>query len=154
MATFLRWWLFFSLILLGTGVGIFTGTAKMVNAGDITKLSFLTYAVFIIFTLRVGYASYLLTKCQVRRDISKMGWFVSNILMTLGIIGTVVGLIYALSTTFVNLDPSNRVLMQSALVNMSKGMSTALFTTAMGLVCSLLLRLQLYNLDHGYGDSE
>jgi hypothetical protein len=34
------------------------------------------------------------------------------------------------------------------LAKMSSGMSTALYTTAAGLVCSLLLKLQLFNFTH------
>jgi len=33
--------------------------------------------------------------------------------------------------------------------NMTSGMSTALVTTAAGLICSLILQLQLFNYDQG-----
>jgi biopolymer transport protein ExbB/TolQ len=69
-------------------------------------------------------------------------------LLTLGMIGTVAGFIYMLSSSFSEMDPQNVVSMQGVLAKMSCGMSTALYTTAAGLVCSLLLKLQLFNFTH------
>ena len=89
---------------MGTAISILTGLVEMINAGDITKISFLTYGIFMFFTVRIGYASYGVSKSQINYSVSKMGWFVSNILMTLGIIGTVIGLIYALATSFTGID--------------------------------------------------
>uniref|UniRef100_A0A6M3K3B5 Putative MotA/TolQ/ExbB proton channel family protein n=1 Tax=viral metagenome TaxID=1070528 RepID=A0A6M3K3B5_9ZZZZ len=76
-----------------------------------------------------------------------MGWFVSDLLLTLGMIGTVVGFIYMLSTTFQQLDPSNIASMKGMIGKMGTGMGTALYTTASGLICSMLLRVQLYNMN-------
>jgi biopolymer transport protein ExbB/TolQ len=53
-----------------------------------------------------------------------------------------------LSSSFGDMDPQNVVSMQGVLAKMSSGMSTALYTTAAGLVCSLLLKLQLFNFTH------
>jgi biopolymer transport protein ExbB/TolQ len=63
-------------------------------------------------------------------------------------IGTVAGFIYMLDTSFSKMDPQNVISMQGVLAKMGVGMSTALYTTAAGLVCSLLLKLQMYNLTH------
>jgi flagellar motor component MotA len=79
---------------------------------------------------------------------SETGWFVSDMLLTLGMIGTVAGFIYMLSSSFSDLNPQNATGMQGALIKMSKGMSTALYTTAAGLVCSMLLKLQVFNFTH------
>jgi biopolymer transport protein ExbB/TolQ len=78
----------------------------------------------------------------------ELGWFVSDILLTLGMIGTVIGFIYMLGTSFQDFDPSNTVSLKQVLSKMGTGMSTALYTTAAGLVCSLFLKLQLFNLSH------
>ena len=51
-----------------------------------------------------------------------------------------------LSTSFAELDLEVATSMQSALTTMGAGLSTALYTTAVGLICSLLLKLQLFNL--------
>jgi hypothetical protein len=58
-------------------------------------------------------------------------------ILTLGMIGTVAGFIYMLDTSFSKMDPQNVVSLQGVLSKMGVGMSTALYTTAAGLVCSL-----------------
>jgi hypothetical protein len=150
----LRWWLFFSIALLGTLALFFSGLIYQVSQADVTKLSFLIFFVFVIFTVRTGMETYRLSnetrlsgpRMALFYKNSETGWFVSDMLLTLGMIGTVAGFIYMLSTSFVDLSFDNVTSMQGVLAKMGKGMSTALYTTAAGLVCSLLLKLQLYNL--------
>lgn len=152
----LRWWLFFAIASLGTVALYLSGVVQKVNQADVTKISFLIYAVFTIFTIRAGLDTYYLCReAEVTaRQISKyykksdMGWFVSDTLLTLGMIGTVAGFIYMLDTSFSKMDFQNVTSMQAVLAKMGVGMSTALYTTAAGLVCSLLLKLQMYNLTH------
>jgi biopolymer transport protein ExbB/TolQ len=64
--------------------------------------------------------------------------------LSLGMIGTVIGFIYMLNISFGNLGTANTTALKQALETMGTGMGTALYTTATGLVCSLLLRLQIY----------
>jgi uncharacterized membrane protein YtjA (UPF0391 family) len=150
----LRWWLFFSIIILGTAALLFSGMIFKVNQADVTKISFMIFILFIIFTIRTGKETYRLSKQEELsgHDIatfyqnSETGWFVSDILLTMGMIGTVSGFIYMLSTSFADVNFDNIGTVQGVLANMGTGMSTALYTTAAGLICSLLLKLQLYNL--------
>ena len=152
----LRWWLFFAVASLGTVALYLSGVIQKVNQADVTKISFLIYAVFAIFTIRTGIDTYHLSRENkfTEGHISKyykksdIGWFVSETLLTLGMIGTVAGFIYLLDTSFSKMDPQNVISMQGVLAKMGVGMSTALYTTAAGLVCSLLLKLQMYNLTH------
>ena len=152
MKILLKWWLFFSVICLST-LGLFlSGLISKINEADITKISFLIGILFILFTLKIGYhikwfskRKYFTTDminklCNDQED----GWFCAEIFFTLGMIGTVLGFIYMLSTAFANIDVSQVVSMQAAITKMSTGMSTAMYTTASGLICSLLLKLQLY----------
>jgi hypothetical protein len=152
---FLRWWLFFALISLGI-LGLFlSGLVQKISQGDITRISFLIFGIFIVFTIRTGIDTFNLSKENGKKIDSKkadsymkrneVGWFVSDILLTLGMIGTVIGFIYMMSASFSELDPGNTNSMQAVLVQLSTGMSTAFYTTATGLVCSLLLKLQLFN---------
>ena len=149
----LRWWLFFAIASLGTVALFVSGVIQRVNQVDFTKISFLIYAIFAIFTVRIGLDTYRLCREEKYTNghitafykKSEAGWFVSDMLLTLGMIGTVAGFIYMLSSSFTEMDPGNAFSMQGALVRLSTGMSTALYTTAAGLVCSLLLKLQLFN---------
>jgi hypothetical protein len=152
----LRWWLFFAVASIGTVALYLSGVIQKVNQVDVTKISFLIYAVFAIFTMRIGIDSYHLCRedkvtnqhITIYYKKSDIGWFVSDMLLTLGMIGTVAGFIYMLSTSFSEMDPQNVISMQGVLAKMGAGMSTALYTTAAGLVCSLLLKLQVFNFTH------
>ena len=152
----LRWWLFFAVASLGTVTLFLAGVIQKINQVDVTKISFLIYAIFAIFTIRIGLDSYHLcrknkvTNLHITIYYKKcdIGWFVSDMLLTLGMIGTVAGFIYMLSISFSEMDPQNVISMQGVLAKLSVGMSTALYTTAAGLVCSLLLKLQVFNFTH------
>ena len=65
-------------------------------------------------------------------------------------IGTVKGFLLMLGTAFENIDVSNTETLQNALTQMALGMSTALYTTLIGLICSLILKIQLVNYETSY----
>lgn len=76
------------------------------------------------------------------------GWFVSDVLLSLGLLGTVIGFI-AMLAPIGNLDGADELALKSALAEMSGGMAIALYTTLVGLIGALWLKLQGYLLDHG-----
>ena len=61
-------------------------------------------------------------------------------------VGTVIGFIMMLSG-FANLDISEIDTVQTLIKELGTGMSTALYTTLAGLICSLLLKIQYFNLN-------
>jgi len=75
-----------------------------------------------------------------------IGHFTSDVLLKLGLLGTVVGFILMLLPVgeIEEFDPG---LMQQLLSAMSGGMAVALYTTLAGLVTSTLLKLQYHLLD-------
>ena len=75
------------------------------------------------------------------------GWFLAETCLVLGLIGTVTGFILMLGTAFTELDVTNIVSVQGALVKMSLGMSTALYTTLVGLISSLAIKIQLVTIE-------
>jgi biopolymer transport protein ExbB/TolQ len=74
------------------------------------------------------------------------GHFIADLLLKLGLTGTVIGFILMLLPIgeIKQFDPS---LMQQLLSAMSGGMAVALYTTLAGLVTSTLLKMQYYLLD-------
>jgi|TARA_R110000765_G_scaffold93602_1_gene176442 hypothetical protein len=151
---FLRWWLLFVLIMVG-GVFAFLFDAHLhIYQKDVTKLSFLIIAIFSIMTCKCGFTTYKLvmfksTKKSMKDIISasNVGWFFSDLCLNIGMIGTVVGFIMMLAG-FAGADPSNTQSIQNLMNSMSSGMSTALYTTLVGLICSSLLKLQYFNIDN------
>lgn len=149
---FLRWWLIFVSLCLGSMAAYHFDLFQLVNESDFTKISFLIYFLFIVYTIFIGSVTQKASKALNKKEFeilcrkNEHGWFVADILLSLGMIGTVVGFIFMLSTSFAGMSAENVKSLQAALSNMGAGMSTALYTTAAGLVCSLGLKIQLFNL--------
>lgn len=80
--------------------------------------------------------------------LEEIGWFSSEMCVNIGMIGTVSGFILML-VGFSTLDVSDVTSVQDLLSSMSGGMSTALYTTLIGLICSQLLKIQYFNLSQG-----
>lgn len=80
-----------------------------------------------------------------------IGWFVADIMVKLGLLGTIVGFVLMLGTvsSITDFDLST---VQKILSHMSAGMGTALYTTFAGLVCSILAGIQYHMLDRGADD--
>ena len=76
-------------------------------------------------------------------EFADNGFFVSDLLLKLGIIGTVIGFIIMLSSLSA-IDDMNLSKMNNLLLSMSAGMKVALYTTLTGLIGSILLSIQ-YN---------
>jgi len=80
------------------------------------------------------------------RGSNGFGAFVSDTLMKLGLLGTIVGFIIMLAP-IAGLDAADKVAMKSSMGLMSDGMAVAMYTTLAGLVGSILVRIQYYMLD-------
>ncbi|MGV6825344.1 MAG: MotA/TolQ/ExbB proton channel family protein [bacterium] len=76
----------------------------------------------------------------------KTGWLVADLMIKLGLIGTVVGFVLMLGAVAV-LENFDIATMQQLLTNMTSGMRVALFTTLTGLCTGLLLGVQYHFLD-------
>jgi flagellar motor component MotA len=76
----------------------------------------------------------------------EIGWFVSDMMLKLGLLGTIIGFIFMLASVanIADFDVSN---MQKILQHMSNGMGTALYTTLAGLICSILSAMQYHMID-------
>jgi hypothetical protein len=80
------------------------------------------------------------------RGSNGFGAFVSDTLMKLGLLGTIIGFIIMLAP-IAGLDAADKVAMRSSMGLMSDGMAVAMYTTLAGLIGSILVRIQYYMLD-------
>jgi biopolymer transport protein ExbB/TolQ len=80
------------------------------------------------------------------RGSNGFGAFVSDTLMKLGLLGTIIGFIIMLAP-IATLDAADKISMKSSMGLMSDGMAVAMYTTLAGLVGSILVRVQYYMLD-------
>ena len=146
--SFLLWWIqvvtiFFSCFFIYN----FNWFHELYNS-DQTKISFLIIIVFLGATITVGVLSY--KELRNRKVLSNYIWFSSETMVTLGLIGTVAGFLIMLGSAFDNLDIQNVENVQEVITDMSLGMSTALCTTLVGLVCSVLTKIQMVILENNH----
>lgn len=76
------------------------------------------------------------------------GWFLSELMIRLGLLGTVIGFIFMLGS-LANVASVDVHALQQLLTNMSGGMRIALYTTLTGLGAGILLGFQYRLLDAG-----
>jgi hypothetical protein len=153
-ALLLRWWLF--LCVQGTVLAIANHFQFFHDlfAKDPTRIGFGILGILVITSIWIGHKVYKLSKLNVTppmkegllNDLS-IQWFIAESCLVLGLVGTVCGFIIMLGSSFVNIDVSNIESMQNALSKMSIGMSAALYTTLMGLLSSLIIKIQLVNVE-------
>lgn len=74
------------------------------------------------------------------------GWFISDLLLRLGLIGTVIGFVMMLGSVY-NLDGDGAYALKQLLGEMGGGMQVALYTTLTGLGSAILLSIQCHWLD-------
>ena len=156
---FLRWWLLITLVILGVVFAILFEIPSKVYENDATKLSFLIVGIFIIMSVRCGIQTYnkeilrhldgelAKQKTNQLNSAIETGWFVSDLCLTIGMMGTVIGFIMMLAG-FGAVDAKDANSIQNLMSSMSSGMATALYTTLAGLICSSLLKIQYFNIDN------
>ena len=147
----LRWWfLFCTQIALGTVAYHFSFFHHLYRE-DTTRIGFFILGILILTSLWIGKRIYSLKRSQlsVKEAINSFspGWFIAESCLVLGLIGTVTGFILMLGTAFTELDVTNITSVQNALIKMSLGMSTALYTTLVGLISSLVIKIQLVTIE-------
>jgi hypothetical protein len=76
----------------------------------------------------------------------ELGWFVADLLLSLGLLGTVIGFVLMLGPMS-HLDAADQGAIRAALAAMSGGMAVALYTTLAGLIGGMLLKVQGFLLD-------
>lgn len=134
---FMYWWLVTVIQAILVGITVYFGSLEFLWNTDVTKLSFLTIALWISASTFIGHSSY---HKKLNYDTP---WFVAESCMTVGMIGTVIGFMLMLGSSFAEIDPSNIDSMRKVITDMASGMSTALLTTLTGLIASLFLKIQI-----------
>ena len=76
----------------------------------------------------------------------RFGYVVADLMLKLGLLGTVIGFIFMLGS-LVGLNSIDINVMQKLLTQMSGGMKVALFTTLTGMSCGVLLNIKYQLLD-------
>lgn len=116
----------------------FFDAVEFLNQNDNTYISILIVCIGLIFTISLAF-----NYNRVSDGYSNVYWYFSDMVLSLGMIGTLIGFLIVLGQAFVDIDPSNIDSMKNAIIVLSSGMSTALVTTLTGLVVSVWMKMQL-----------
>lgn len=146
---FMKWWIQSVVIIFAAIMIQHLGWWEALWNADQTKISVGIIGIFILTTGTTGFISKHNTK-EILEKYQNYVWFASEAMITLGMIGTVAGFLMMLGTAFANIDVSNTQVLQTVISDMAIGMSTALSTTLVGLICSVLVKFQMVVIENSW----
>ena len=124
---------------------------SLIISSDLTYISIGVIIIYILTSLSIGFKTFL--HCHEDIYVSvKLEWFVRSELAALGLIGTIIGLMFVLGPTFAGINPQASETITTALSTISLGVGTALWTTITALTGAVLLGVQLMNLEYSQDD--
>lgn len=152
MNSFLRWVLLFSVITALSVVVHFYGGYNKIIEEDPSMICFGILAAFAVVTVNIGVLTWRFSRNLYNKSVINQvytslnnGWVSASIFSKLGMLGTIGGFIVAIKG-FGLLDVSNPIQNAQAMKVIASGVSVALYTTLVGLICNVLITLQSYNL--------
>lgn len=146
----LKWWVIVISTLVISAYCLILGLFHQLWNIDVSKLSFLIFSLTSLVTVFIGFLTYRAeqywyTHRQLVDTYIQPCRFSAQVMSELGMLGTVIGFLFMLGPAFAGgdllADPS------ATISNMAVGMATALTTTLVGIICSLIIKIQLVNLD-------
>ena len=157
MKTFTKWFLLNAVVLTAVFFAEQKGAISTIVKNDLSHISILIMVLYVLVSVYVGKLCYLADKInENKREEAKefltkrshVGWFAAEHFFSLGLLGTIIGLIFA---TKGNLDSS--IPIAEMVGGLKEGLNTAFYTTVCGIVFSLPLQVQLmilkFKLDEG-----
>jgi len=150
MNTFTKWFLVNAVV----GTAIFFAEQKdaisTIIKNDLSYISILIMTLYVLVSLYIGRLCYLSEKMNKKNTKTKskeveylkkrsdLGWFSAEHFFSLGLLGTIVGLIFATSGSLDSSLPVSEIVS-----GLKEGLNTAFYTTVCGIVFSLPLQVQL-----------
>lgn len=159
MTAFLRWWLFFNLLMVSSFACYRFDIFNELYEKDFTKLSFIILGIFYFISIICGLRTYQSAKLEFHSRINyetymvehglkqqeKVIYFCSELCMALGMAGTVFGFI-SIAAAIGSANIADIASNYDLLPSMGAGMATAFYTTLVGLLSAILLQIQHMNL--------
>ena len=155
--TFWKWWTSFITVISVTVLAqIQFGIIDFIRYNDPTYITSVVIGIAILSTLWIGYFSYTVQFKNETPPDSQMEqlWFIADTVMSIGMVGTLIGFLMVLTSTFTDIDTSSAEEMRRVIGSLAAGMGVALLTSLAGLLSSIYLKLQLVLLESGYSDGQ
>lgn len=128
-------WLIVSVALLLTVFALYDIILEVINKDG----TFITMAILALF----GVCHMAIPKAIANNIIEEKLWFMAEVMVAMGMIGTVTGFMLMFGDAFGALDTNDPQSIAAVLTDMALGLGTALVTTLVGLICSFMLKAEL-----------
>lgn len=161
MNTFTKWFLINAVMLTGAFFAEQKGAISTIIKNDLSYISILIMILYVCVSCYIGRLCYLSDRMsstskrkkakemEYLENRSNLGWFSAEHFFSLGLLGTIIGLIFA---TKGSLDSSLPV--SEIVSGLKEGLNTAFYTTVCGIVFSLPLQIQLMILKFKLGQKD
>ena len=136
-------------ITLFVTANYFAGISDYLLVADKSKISLGILIVTTVCSLSIGYLAYKVqfARIKIKEESLHPYWFFSDVVLSLGMVGTLIGFLLVLTTTFSGIDNTSAEAMKKVIAELASGMGIALITSLTGLICSILLKFQLVLLE-------
>ena len=147
MTTFTKWFLLNAVMFTAVFFAEQKGAISTIIAHDLSYISILIMSLYVVVSGYVGRLCYLADKVDKKKvendaaDLSRrseIGWFAAEHFFSLGLLGTIIGLIIATEGSLDGALPLAEIV-----GGLKEGLNTAFYTTVCGIVFSLPLQGQL-----------
>jgi hypothetical protein len=140
-----KWCIIMLLTIVGLWFADVHGVVDDMWMTDKSRLSTIILGLCFWFSFRCGgelrkYAYSGIEDFNQTQIVINTGYFWSNIMLVLGLLGTIIGFQFLLSTGLTGVADQTQI--TNAIKAIQEGAGVALYTTEVGLVCSALLKLQ------------
>jgi hypothetical protein len=148
---FLRW----LLIVVTTSIGwMFAGQFGLfreIHYKDASRICYVIFAILAFMSVWCGRLTKNLDSTSgdglaTIESSADVGWFMSDLCLSLGMLGTVIGFIMILVGGFDSMVAGDTASLAKMFTKLGAGLGTALYTTLIGLLCSMILKMQYFNL--------
>lgn len=144
---FYIWWVTNLAVITGVFWAWHHGVVATIWQDDVTMITSALSIMFVLTNILIGYVSY--TK-DFSSKIVDACWFLSEQMLALGMLGTVVGFIYLLTTGISSTSVTDPTSLATLLASMSVGLGIALYTNAVGILASLITKGMLYAITYDH----
>ena len=147
MKTFAKWFLINAVVFTAVFFAETKGAISAIIKNDLSYISILIIMLYVFVSGYVGKLCYLADKIKKtkKREAaafltkrSDMGWFAAEHFFSLGLLGTIIGLIISTEGSLDASIPTSQIV-----AGLKTGLNTAFYTTVCGIVFSLPLQVQL-----------
>lgn len=143
MTMLVKWFLLVAVTTTGLFFAEQHDALSLIIKNDKSYLALVIMSIYAAMTIYVGTIAYNadVAKKEEKEKLLKqtdLGWFTAEHFFSLGLLGTIIGLVIATSGGLSENMPVSQIV-----AGLKEGLNTAFFTTVCGIVFSLLLQLQL-----------